>query len=131
MAHAPLGRLPTPDDVAQAVLFLASGAAASITGHILADGRHQCKMRLDGEHVLGDVGRTAERVAALADAHHRDRGFRRDPLDVASQVHVQHGIAHDDHAAATSGREQRREARRQGTTSGAGSPCRIATAQLT
>jgi NAD(P)-dependent dehydrogenase (short-subunit alcohol dehydrogenase family) len=36
MAHAPLGRLPTPDDVAQAVLFLASGAAASITGHILA-----------------------------------------------------------------------------------------------
>lgn len=36
MAHAPLGRLPTPDDVAQAVLFLASDAAASITGHVLA-----------------------------------------------------------------------------------------------
>jgi NAD(P)-dependent dehydrogenase (short-subunit alcohol dehydrogenase family) len=31
-----MGRLPTPDDVAQAVLFLASDAAASITGHVLA-----------------------------------------------------------------------------------------------
>jgi NAD(P)-dependent dehydrogenase (short-subunit alcohol dehydrogenase family) len=36
MAHTPMGRLPTPDDVAQAVLFLASDAAASITGHVLA-----------------------------------------------------------------------------------------------
>jgi NAD(P)-dependent dehydrogenase (short-subunit alcohol dehydrogenase family) len=36
LAHTPLGRLPTPDDVAQAVLFLASDAAAAVTGHILA-----------------------------------------------------------------------------------------------
>lgn len=36
MAHAPLGRLPSPDDIAQAVLFLASDAAASITGQVLA-----------------------------------------------------------------------------------------------
>ncbi|HYF58506.1 MAG TPA: SDR family NAD(P)-dependent oxidoreductase [Burkholderiaceae bacterium] len=36
MTHTPLGRLPTPEDVAQAVLFLASDAAASITGHVLA-----------------------------------------------------------------------------------------------
>ena len=36
MAHAPLGRLPTPDDIAQAVLFLSSDAASAITGHILA-----------------------------------------------------------------------------------------------
>jgi NAD(P)-dependent dehydrogenase (short-subunit alcohol dehydrogenase family) len=36
LQHAPLGRLPTPQDVAQAVLFLASDAASAITGHILA-----------------------------------------------------------------------------------------------
>ncbi|MFM1990821.1 MAG: 2-deoxy-D-gluconate 3-dehydrogenase [Pseudomonadota bacterium] len=36
MTHTPMGRLPTPDDVAQAVLFLASDAAASTTGHVLA-----------------------------------------------------------------------------------------------
>lgn len=36
LEHAPLGRLPTPDDIAQAVLFLASDAASAITGHILA-----------------------------------------------------------------------------------------------
>jgi NAD(P)-dependent dehydrogenase (short-subunit alcohol dehydrogenase family) len=36
IAHTPLGRLPTPSDVAQAALFLASDAAASVTGHILA-----------------------------------------------------------------------------------------------
>jgi NAD(P)-dependent dehydrogenase (short-subunit alcohol dehydrogenase family) len=35
MAHAPLGRLPSPDDLADAVLFLASDAARSITGHTL------------------------------------------------------------------------------------------------
>ena len=31
----PLGRAATPDDVAAAVLFLASGAAAYVTGHVL------------------------------------------------------------------------------------------------
>lgn len=36
MAHTPLGRLPVPEDVANAVLFLASDAAASVTGHVLA-----------------------------------------------------------------------------------------------
>jgi NAD(P)-dependent dehydrogenase (short-subunit alcohol dehydrogenase family) len=36
MAHTPLGRVPTPDDVAQAVLFLASDAASCVTGHVLA-----------------------------------------------------------------------------------------------
>jgi NAD(P)-dependent dehydrogenase (short-subunit alcohol dehydrogenase family) len=36
MAHTPLGRVPTPDDVAQAVLFLASDAASCVTGHTLA-----------------------------------------------------------------------------------------------
>lgn len=36
IANTPLGRLPTPVDVAQATLFLASDGAASITGHILA-----------------------------------------------------------------------------------------------
>ena len=32
MANTPLGRLPEPDDIAQAVLFLASDAANAITG---------------------------------------------------------------------------------------------------
>lgn len=36
MVHTPLGRLPTPEDVAQAALFLASDASACVTGHILA-----------------------------------------------------------------------------------------------
>jgi NAD(P)-dependent dehydrogenase (short-subunit alcohol dehydrogenase family) len=36
IALTPSGQLPTPDDVAQAVLFLASDSAASITGHVLA-----------------------------------------------------------------------------------------------
>jgi 3-oxoacyl-[acyl-carrier protein] reductase len=35
LEHAPLGKLVQPDDVAQAVLFLAGEGAAAITGHVL------------------------------------------------------------------------------------------------
>jgi NAD(P)-dependent dehydrogenase (short-subunit alcohol dehydrogenase family) len=35
MAHAPLGELPEVDDIAAAILFLASPAARFITGAIL------------------------------------------------------------------------------------------------
>jgi NAD(P)-dependent dehydrogenase (short-subunit alcohol dehydrogenase family) len=35
MQHTPLGRLPDPDDVAAAILFLCSGAARCITGSVL------------------------------------------------------------------------------------------------
>ena len=35
MAHTPLGRLPNPDDVAAAILFLCSGAARCVTGIVL------------------------------------------------------------------------------------------------
>jgi NAD(P)-dependent dehydrogenase (short-subunit alcohol dehydrogenase family) len=36
IARTPLGRLATPDDVAAAILFLVSDAAAMVTGHVLA-----------------------------------------------------------------------------------------------
>src|SRR5918995_293043 len=35
MEHTPLGRLPNPDDVAAAILFLCSGAARCVTGIVL------------------------------------------------------------------------------------------------
>jgi NAD(P)-dependent dehydrogenase (short-subunit alcohol dehydrogenase family) len=35
LAGIPLGRLGVPDDVAKAAVFLASDAAAFITGHLL------------------------------------------------------------------------------------------------
>jgi NAD(P)-dependent dehydrogenase (short-subunit alcohol dehydrogenase family) len=35
MAHTPLGRLPNPDDVAAAILFLCSRAARCVTGIVL------------------------------------------------------------------------------------------------
>lgn len=36
IARTPLGRLATAEDVAAAILFLASDAAAMVTGHVLA-----------------------------------------------------------------------------------------------
>jgi NAD(P)-dependent dehydrogenase (short-subunit alcohol dehydrogenase family) len=35
-AVSPLGRFPEPDDIAAAILFLASRAASFVTGHVLA-----------------------------------------------------------------------------------------------
>ena len=35
LAHTPMGRLGTPDDIVGAVLFLCSSAASYITGHVL------------------------------------------------------------------------------------------------
>jgi NAD(P)-dependent dehydrogenase (short-subunit alcohol dehydrogenase family) len=35
-AVSPLGRFPEPDDIAAAILFLASGASSFVTGHVLA-----------------------------------------------------------------------------------------------
>jgi len=36
LAHTPMGRLGTPDEIVGAVLFLCSAAASYITGHVLA-----------------------------------------------------------------------------------------------
>jgi 3-oxoacyl-[acyl-carrier protein] reductase len=36
LARIPLGRFPVADEIAQAVCYLASDAAASITGQVLA-----------------------------------------------------------------------------------------------
>jgi 3-oxoacyl-[acyl-carrier protein] reductase len=44
LAHIPMGRLGAPDDIVGATLFLASSAAAYITGHTLA---------VDGGYLVG------------------------------------------------------------------------------
>ena len=54
--------------------------------------------------VLRDVRRAAERMLALAHAHHRHRRFGRDAVDVAAQVDVEHRIAEDRDARPRSGR---------------------------
>jgi len=43
LSHIPLGRFGTADEIADAVVFLVSGASNYITGHILAvDGGWVC-----------------------------------------------------------------------------------------
>jgi hypothetical protein len=74
-------------------------------GRVVTDRSHQRAGGSGGSDVLRDVGRTTERVLALANAHHRHRRFGRDALDVAAEIHVEHGVAHDRHSATTRGIE--------------------------
>ena len=51
----PLGRLGVPEDVAKAVVFLASDASSFITGHLLpVDGGNRTDCRGDSDDVSGD-----------------------------------------------------------------------------
>src|SRR5207302_10685096 len=61
-------------------------------------------------HVLGDVCRAAKRVSPLAHMDDWYRSLRRDPLDVADEVLIEHGVAHHDDPRAAGRIEQRVEA---------------------
>ncbi len=60
----------------------------------------------NGPHVLRDVARSAEGVAAFAHAHHWHRRFRRDAFDVTPQIDVEHGVADDGDSTPRSGVEE-------------------------
>ncbi|GAB1341152.1 hypothetical protein MASR1M101_02790 [Gemmatimonas sp.] len=59
---------------------------------------------------MGNVGRTAQREFAIAYAHHRYRRLRGDTVDVAAQVHIKHGITHDDYMLVPGSGQKRLEA---------------------
>jgi hypothetical protein len=46
-----------------------------------------------GGGICGDIACPAEHLARLIDQQHRDRRFRRDPLDIAVDEAVEHNIA--------------------------------------
>src|SRR5262249_18943860 len=65
MAHVPLGRHGQPDDIVGAAAFLASDAAAYVTGQVLVvDGGGRVGGRFGGRFVIG-VGAAAVRRARL------------------------------------------------------------------
>ena len=55
-------------------------------------------MGAQGGGVARHIGRTAQARVAPFNAHHRYRGFRRNPADVAKPVAVEHDVAHDEDA---------------------------------
>ena len=57
-----------------------------------------------------DVASAAEGVAPIADADDRDGRFRRDALDVAAEVHVEHRITDHGDAPVGGGMQERDEA---------------------
>ena len=60
--QVPLGRLATPDEIADAVLFIASDEARFITGQLLCvDGGYSAgKLTIDGPHQAMDFGQLPE-----------------------------------------------------------------------
>jgi 3-oxoacyl-[acyl-carrier protein] reductase len=62
MQQVPLGRLATPDEIADAVLFFASDRARFVTGQVLVvDGGYSAgKLSVSGPHAPNDFGRLEE-----------------------------------------------------------------------
>jgi len=77
------------------------------SAHVVADRCHEAAVRADRADVLGDVAGPSQGVPSLPDTNHRNWRFRRDTVDVAMQVDVEHGVANHRHPALRGGVEQR------------------------
>jgi hypothetical protein len=62
---------------------------------IITDRRDEIAGRPDSANVLRNVPRAAECVSAIVNVDNGDGRFRRDPLDLAAQIDVEHCIADD------------------------------------
>jgi hypothetical protein len=67
-------------------------------------------VRTDCPNVLGNVPRASQCVPPLPDPNHRDWRLRRDTVDVAMEIDVEHGVADYRHAPLGGGVEQGRDA---------------------
>jgi hypothetical protein len=82
-------------------------AGQPLAAGIVADRRHEVAAGTERHDVLRHVRRAAQRGLALTDPDDGDRRLRADPLDVADQVHVQHGVADDGDSLVPGAVEQR------------------------
>ncbi len=75
---------------------------------------HRCQQMgpgAQGHHIESHIGRTARPFFFPPHLHHRDRRFRRDALDAAEPVAIQHDIAHDEHLLSKQCRQGRHHIR--------------------
>ena len=88
------------DEVAVGEMVRGELAPQRVAARVVADHRHQARLAAHRRHVRRHVGGAAQGVPAAVHGHHGNGGFGRDALRVAHQIDVEHGVAHDDHAAA-------------------------------
>ena len=70
---------------------------------VVADDADQGHLRAERRGVARDIGRTARPLLAARDLDHRHRRFRRDALNVAEPVAIEHHVADDQRARTRNG----------------------------
>src|SRR5579863_9716169 len=63
---------------------------------VLSRNSYDDNLRAEASHVHRNVGCAPRLLVVTQTAHHRDGSLRRDPLDIAPDVLIEHHVAHDE-----------------------------------
>ena len=68
-----------------------------LSGSIVANRRSHLHLRTERNQIFGHVGGSSQTLVPLMNVDNGHGGFRRNPVDLADEVGVEHHVADDEH----------------------------------